>query len=239
MKLADLHIFEARYTEPAVNKASLKRVYREVQELVGGELDDYESKEDMYILDRMEMFFDGVEKALTKKYGEAEKFNIPEFTVPWFRYTVGDFWIMLKSYSGEAQVEIMPARTREHGVPLISTTSSRLRRGGPERIREAKYSHDVRQVAKQYSTFKQTLENPDNWLDDMEMFVNRWNYLSKDKMAYLILQVEGDDERHAEHRTRFHLEHFNLPFTKIEVQPNYDGGHRHGRKIFNISVYYK
>lgn len=103
---------EAKYSEPSINKAGLKRMYREVQELIGGELDTYESRENVYVLNNMEMFFDDVEKVLTKKYGEAEKFNIPEFTVPWFKYTVGDFWIMLKSYTGAAQVEILPARIR-------------------------------------------------------------------------------------------------------------------------------
>ncbi len=236
--LLESNLQEAKYTEPPINKARFKRMYREVQELIDGELDEFESKQDMYVMDSLTMSFDEIEKILTKKFGDAEKFDIPEFTVPWFRYTADDFWIMLKSYGGIAQVEVMPAKTR--GDSRMYARPG-VRRDDLERIppyerylREARYAHSPREVAKRYRQVRQDSENPDMWLDNLEMFFSGAGYLSADKVAYLRLQVNGNNERHAEQRVKDHLNAWKIPYTTISIEPHNEGP----QVLYNVSISY-
>ncbi len=235
----DSDLQEAKYTEPPINKARFKRMYREVQELIDGELDEYESKQDMYVMDSLTMSFDEIEKILTKKFGAAEKFDIPEFTVPWFRYTADNFWILLKSYGGIAQVEVMPAKTRGSGARIYTRPGVRsddLEQIPPYQryLREAAYAHSPREVAKRYRQVRQDAENPNMWLDDLELFFSGAGYLSGDKAAYLRLQVTGNNERHAEQRVKDHLKEWKMPYTTISVEPHNEGP----EVLYNVSIFY-
>lgn len=108
-------VLEAQLSDkPEVSFARLKRVAREVQELTDAELDKYESEENLLILTIWKTLYHSDIEQLDNKFGEHDEFNIPEFSIPWYRWEVDGVWIIMKVYSsGSIEFEVLPATTRQ------------------------------------------------------------------------------------------------------------------------------
>jgi len=197
-------ITEAAYKQPGLKFRTLKRIYRYVQELIGGELDEVESKEWHYIL-TSKKDSDEVRNILTKELGQPEEFRVPEFKMPWLRWEKEGFWILFKDYTSLPEVEIMSAEWDND--PYV------------RRMNEAGYAYKkpvAAEVVNQYIDFIQE-HQPQVKFGDIIVSEYDFTNTGDREFAALYLWVLNSSFDEARIKIESFAKHFNLPYTNIET----------------------
>lgn len=103
-------ILEAKLaSQPEASFARLKRVARELQQVLPLEVNRYESTKSLIVLEYPKTLYHSDMEKLNNRFGEAREIDVPEFKVPWYRWQVDNVWITMKMYGGTATFEIFPA----------------------------------------------------------------------------------------------------------------------------------
>ncbi len=197
-------INEATYEQPGLKFRTLKRIYRYVQELIDGELDEVESKEWHYII-ASKKDSDDVRNILTKELGKPEIFKVPEFKMPWLRWEKEGFWILFKDYTGLPEVEIMSAEWDND--PYV------------RRMNEAGYAYKkpvAAEVVNQYIDFIQEHQPRVKFGD---IIVKEYDFTNTGdrEFAAMYLWVLNSSFDEARIKIESFAKQFNLPYTDIDT----------------------
>ena len=209
-------ITEAQYDKPAINMPALKRTFRYVRDLVDGELDEFQSKETLYVI-ASKLDSDEVRNILTKELGDPQIHRIPEFTMPWLTWKKEGFQIVFKDYSGFPEVEIMP--NTSDNDPFIRREREIHDEIMDPRLYEAQYAYNkptAGDVVNRYIDFIQD-HAPTVKFGDVIIVEYDFHREGGYEEAMLHLWVLNSSLEEARSKTENFAKHFNLPHTDIGV----------------------
>ncbi len=209
-------ITEAQYDKPAVNMPALKRVFRYIRDLIDGELDEFESKETLYII-ASKLDSDEVRNILTKELGDPLVHKVPEFTMPWLIWEKEGFKIVFKDYRGLPEVEIM-SNTMDND-PIIRREREIHDNIMDPSLYEAQYAYQkltADEVVNRYIDFIEE-HKPNITFGDVIIVEHNFSDVGDALYASLDFWVLNSSILEAKNKVESFAKHFDLPYTKITI----------------------